>query len=434
MADLMNSESPICLQWKSIATGKWRTFGVSGIPTSRPVKIRIDFNTLEMEHEGARLVAEIDHLIHRLHGEETPVEMLTDLVATDPEDTLLEVLVCDGRNTVARLEPRLAEALKPESRDWVLPMMPAAGSPSTLPDDLKKQNIAFWKNSITELALTVLARAGVTSLDRRVFISYRRIETEPMAGQLFEALTRLNFSVFLDTVSIDPGVDFQTRLFEQLADKSMVLLLHSKTFSGSRWTLAEADYAREHDLSLLILQLPDVDQDDPLNRRARAGDMVVLDWKHLLSDSQGKEQTPPFRLTDAALGEVLKQVVEQHDVEVIARLASLRERTLEALVRNGVKHHTSISSASIFAESSGPPTQQSYSLFPTSRPPGLPELYDASTRERDVGDHRIVIGRVTSFNAERVRQMDWTVGGRNVIYVDATMLDVVAQKIKAGSL
>ena len=52
----------------------------------------------------------------------------------------------------------------------------------------------------------ILARAGVTSVDRRVFISYRRVETEPIAGQLFESLTRLNFGVFLDTVSVDPGV------------------------------------------------------------------------------------------------------------------------------------------------------------------------------------------------------------------------------------
>jgi TIR domain len=342
--------------------------------------------------------------------------------------------VSDGRTTVESLEPRLVEALRPESRIWVLPLMPADGHASTLHSEMQKQNVGFWKNSIAELALTVLARAGVTSLDRRVFISYRRIETEPMAGQLFEALTKLNFSVFLDTVSIDPGVDFQARLFEQLADKSMVLLLHSRAFSRSRWTLAEADFAREHDLSLLMLQLPDLDPNDSLIRHSRAGDVVVLDWKHLASDSPQGGQNPPFSLTEAALEEILKQVVEQHDVEVITRLVSLRERTLEALNRNSVKHRTSMSSATIFAESSPPSSPKSYSLFPTSRPPGLPELYDASTRERDVGDRRIVIGRLTSFNAERVRQMDWTIGGRNVAYADVSMLDVVAQKIKAGSL
>jgi hypothetical protein len=45
-----------------------------------------------------------------------------------------------------------------------------------------------------------------------------------------------------------------------------------------------------------------------------------------------------------------------------------------------------------------------------------------------------IIGRVTSFNAERVQQMDWTIGGRNVGYADVSMLDVVAQRIKAGLL
>jgi hypothetical protein len=430
----MNDESPICLQWKDGKIGKWRTFGVSGIPVCRPAKIRIDFNTAEMEGEGAGLIQEISNLVHRLHGEVTEEELLADLIPADRDDYLLEVLVCDGRSPQASLEPRVVEALKGGPRVWVLPLMPDGGSPSTLHGDLQKQNIAFWKDSIAELALTVLARAGVTSLDRRVFISYRRIETEPMASQLFEALTRLNFSVFLDTVSIDPGVDFQARLFEQLADKSMVLLLHSRTFSQSRWTIAEADYSREHDLGLLMLRLPDVDPNDPLIKRSRAGDVVIVDWKHLLGSSQESKKCPPFRLTDSALEEVVNQVVEQHDVEMIARLASLRKRTLDALDRNGVKHRPSRFSASVFAESSSPSSPKTYSLFPTSRPPGLSELYDASTRDRDVGDRRIVVGRIASFNPERVQQMDWTVGGRNVAYADASMLDVVAQDIRAGAL
>ena len=49
------------------------------------------------------------------------------------------------------------------------------------------------------------------------FVSY--------ADQLFDALTHARFDVFFDRFRVDPGVDFQRRLTEELAHKSMVLLL-----------------------------------------------------------------------------------------------------------------------------------------------------------------------------------------------------------------
>jgi hypothetical protein len=94
----------------------------------------------------------------------------------------------------------------------------------------------------------------VSSLDRRVFISYRRIDAQPMANQLFAALSRLNYSVFLDTVSTHPGLDFQNQLFEHLAEKSMVVVLQSVRFHESLWAMAEVEFALRHDLSLLILR------------------------------------------------------------------------------------------------------------------------------------------------------------------------------------
>jgi hypothetical protein len=346
-----------------------------------------------------------------------------DLIVPDVDDFLLEVLVCDGQ-TVATVPPRISDTLTHGVNGWVLPVMPDGGNAATL-GALNVQNIAFWKQAIGELAFTVLARAGITSLDRRVFISYRRIDTEPMAGQLFDALSRLNFSVFLDTVSVDPGVDFQSRLFEQLADKSMVVLLHSPHFADSRWTMAEAKYVKDHALSLLVLKLPTVTSPDALDAFYRAGDVIHLTPQDLESGST-------VRLTGANLDKIIALIREQHDRELISRLAALRQRTLDALIRNGVNHRISSSGASIYATAAVNGT--TYSLFPTTRPPGLPELFDASTFSRDVGQRRIVVGNIASYSALRARQMDWTVDGRNVLYADVSMLDKLADMIKAGAI
>ena len=72
-----------------------------------------------------------------------------------------------------------------------------------------------------------MSRADITTEITRIFISYRRLETLPVALQLFDRLTHEGFDVFLDRFSIPPGYDFQRRLNQELEDKSMVILLES---------------------------------------------------------------------------------------------------------------------------------------------------------------------------------------------------------------
>jgi hypothetical protein len=421
--------TPLLLQWRSAGDGGWRTVECSGIPVAYPVAIRIDFTHAEQRPGVLELIRKIKDIVVKVRGVVGTETVSHNLVEPEEGDSLLEVVVSDGKTRFLP-EDRWLQALEGRRHTWVLPMMPAPpdGSPGSLPSPLQTRNIAFWHNSIEELALTVLVRAGVTSLDRQVFISYRRVDTEPMAQQLRVALEERNFGVFLDTVSVDPGVDFQASLFEQLSDKSMVLMLHSKTFSRSRWTMEEFTYVKEHDLSLLVLRQPDLDPGDRLEQQYRAGDVIRLERDDL-------EIVPPYTvhtLTKAALEKLITQIIEQHDVEMVERLAALRERTLNALQANDVKHHGSIHGVSILAESDA--AGKTYRLFPASRPPGLRELFDASTFVREPGNRRIVIGNISAFNDERVKQMDWAVDGRNVDYADVSMLDALAKEIKFGAL
>ena len=89
---------------------------------------------------------------------------------------------------------------------------------------------------------------------RRLFISYRRVESSGVATQLYEALDAAGFDVFLDTQGVlRPGEPFQEILWHRLADTDVALLLDTPGFLDSRWT--EEELARANTSNIQMLQL-----------------------------------------------------------------------------------------------------------------------------------------------------------------------------------
>ena len=104
------------------------------------------------------------------------------------------------------------------------------------------------------LAARILEGYGLLRERRRLFISYRRVETSGVAAQLYEALDLAGFDVFLDTHGvISPGEPFQEILWHRLADTDVAVLLDSPGFLASRWT--EEELARANTSSIQMLQL-----------------------------------------------------------------------------------------------------------------------------------------------------------------------------------
>ena len=77
---------------------------------------------------------------------------------------------------------------------------------------------------------------GLVEQERKVFLSYRQIESTQLAVQLHTELVRCRFDVFLDRFTLPPGADFQARLDEDLGDKAFVVLLESSHLRSSRWS------------------------------------------------------------------------------------------------------------------------------------------------------------------------------------------------------
>ena len=416
----------LTLQWQDQPEAQlWQTMRTASPLANRPVVIHLGLSSAAMADAMQRLVDRILVLLERMGAPASALPRPEALVNGPADAFRLEAILGDGVTPVAA-EPRLVQAADSLLETvWTLPLLPAEpanAASTTLPPELRRQHTAFWHgDAIEDLALTVLARAGVTSLDRRVFISYRRVDTQPMAWQLFDGLSRLNYSVYLDTVSTRPGLDFQNQLFEHLADKSMVVVLQSASFQESQWTMAEVEFALRHNLSLLILRFPDAK--DSL-AGCRAGDQLMLQ-----RDDLDPNQGPPFALTPDALHRVLNLINHVHDKELVARRVAMRQRSLAALQRQGLNPLPHSGDVCLhIADELGQPR---FSLVPAERPPGFYELHEASIRTTDRhGDQRVVVGNTGSLPVGRRRQMDWAIQGRNVRYCDVTMLDGLCQTIR----
>lgn len=112
------------------------------------------------------------------------------------------------------------------------------------------------KDGLERLSGFVLEAFRLLRSTRRLFISYRRSETQTVAIQLYEALDQRNFDVFLDTHSVAPGEPFQEVLWHRLADTDVVILLDSPGFQDSPWTMEELAQANTTTLQVLQVLWP----------------------------------------------------------------------------------------------------------------------------------------------------------------------------------
>jgi len=160
---------------------------------------------------------------------------------------------------------------KPKSQNFTIPMRWRQNDPkyriipvlvnqissSKFPPSLRHLNAVFWTPGERLSIWRILSVGGLVSSRPRLFISYVRRESEGIAQQLYDNLHREGFDIFLDRFSIEPGVDFQVRLTEELSNMGTVLLLESKNILKSKWVRHEVNFARSHRLGLFSLKLPD---------------------------------------------------------------------------------------------------------------------------------------------------------------------------------
>ena len=132
----------------------------------------------------------------------------------------------------------------------------ADGITDFLPKSISHINAAIWRGNGGGVAATLLEMLGLGETERKLFISYKRNETSELAEQLHTALVQRRFEVFLDRFAVEPGVDFQRRLDEELGDKAFVLVLESHGLRDSPWVRHEISFAHARRIEMLALTLP----------------------------------------------------------------------------------------------------------------------------------------------------------------------------------
>ena len=136
----------------------------------------------------------------------------------------------------------------------ILPIVPSAPDfNQNIPKSIRNLNGFFLKDerSVQTLRNYILAFFGIVNTNRKVFISYRRVDSEELSHQLFDALTKLKYHPFLDSYSIQPGVDFQEYLRHELNDTELIVVLNTEHFNESEFTKEEVNIANELRIPIL---------------------------------------------------------------------------------------------------------------------------------------------------------------------------------------
>jgi len=185
--------------------------------------------------------------------------------------------------------------------------------------------------NLERLAAVLLEGLSLLRRSRRLFISYRRTDTQGVAIQLYEALDHHGFDVFLDTISIRPGEPFQDVLWHRLADTDVIVLLDSPGFLGSRWTTDELARANSTNIQCLQLIWPG----NKLEANAAFSRAVSLEARDFEKTSSG----PDARLRDALVQKVVTEAESLRARALAARHAYLVEEFCAAAFNLGLSPH-----------------------------------------------------------------------------------------------
>jgi len=267
-------------------------------------------------------------------------------------------------------------------------------------------NACRWNWDPIEIVPHVLAQAGITFAERRIFISYLRKETSAIADQLFVELTKKGYDVFLDRYSVSVGTVFQDQLMQDIDDKSVVILLHSAGVShkASYWVEQEIARIKQYRVGLLTLQIPDN------NGIVSAIRPDINSDRYLKIESS--DTNPQRELVPTKLSEVLRLIDETHSLALERRRRELFVSLGAELTAKGINFDIlpggdfSCTARNIF-----------FSISP--RPPDMNNHFQMHRQHRlDNASRGICLTPTPLLLVDRIESMGWLSTLTNVEHID----------------
>lgn len=280
---------------------------------------------------GAGASAWVGDYVAALKKQYKTLGLLEPVVATDtchPYDDP-ELLVFFG--DVPWPAPAVLEAALETYAAGVTRLLPVVDEPAHamthLPTSLRPFNAflrsrlaARWPEALVDevLALTWQRRRA-----RRIFISYRRVESEAIAHQLYRRYSDLGYDVFLDDFEIQRAERFQDELQRRLDDADAVLVLWSPKLDESEWVRREIDLATTCRVGLLGVLWPE-DRFPPVQRGTlRPYEQIPLDCRFRLTDLHFEAAPQGVILHKDALLDIDHLLFTQRSVAVASRIREL---------------------------------------------------------------------------------------------------------------
>lgn len=172
-----------------------------------------------------------------------------------------------------------------------------------IPKILSNQNGLKYSNFLQDKIVDlVLESFGKLRNTRKIFISYKRDESTSVAIQLYEALEKNNFDVFLDTHSIKQGEPFQDELWHRMSDCDVILLLNTPKFLESEWCEKEIAEASVKQIGIIQAIWPN----HKLERMAEiCFPYQLFDSNFVNGNFDNKDNS---KLTDETINDLVNQV------------------------------------------------------------------------------------------------------------------------------
>jgi hypothetical protein len=235
-------------------------------------------------------------------GDVLDIRDQANLPAPPPEEGAVAVVLC--RRPMDPAETAAIAACEARGTPIIPVVQDLTKFTATAPDEVARFNgfqLADARD-VGELAGLVLELIGLQRAKRKIFISYARADSSAIAAQLRLAFMRRWYSVFLDSVSIRPGVLFQNNLKEELADSDVVLFLDSPNARGRRYVDEELAFAGNAGLGGIQVVWPGLD-------RSREGSLFTL--MKLEHDDLDIDEFGVTRFAPAIVMRILRKVAEE---------------------------------------------------------------------------------------------------------------------------
>ena len=423
----MNGDWNLVLQWADGFSGGGDCNRFADLPLLDPIQIAII-------GEASR-INDVRELYNLLHKHISSIGSLTPQLNCGGPRTLhcmaRDELECRSILVALLTDQQISNELSTTMNDWlirrphnsfVVPVLPINADPSVvLPGALNEWIILRDAGILDELVPDVLRVANIGSDEFRLFISYRRADSQALADQLFEEFSRAGFSVFHDHFCGLPGRMFPPILAENLLDKGLVVVLESPNVSLSKWTMSEVQIAQNFRLGLTALEMPGGQVFGAIPNKDRYDATSGSKWNDGLGNANSSTLVAPKDFVDFVRSRYAEQVLRRRVfLETILGVALAGEGLTSSRERNGT-HRISHNREYVVGLSSRPPRLNDFRrVCDIARP----------TAAQPIAAQQVSVGPIGHLPPQHQSDVAWLAAQLTLATHDEAQITKLAQNIQ----